>query len=102
MATVSTCTSRVTTRRCFLMSSRAEVPVDGSADFGLLSPVSAGTAAEAMTGDRAVVAAMVRAERALVWALVETKVAPPSAAAAAAMIDATEVDVRALALAATE
>jgi len=84
------------------MSSRAEVPADDAADLGLLSPVSTATAAEAMTGDRAVVAAMVRAEGALVRALVETKVAPPSAMAAAAMIDATEVDVRALALAATE
>jgi len=84
------------------MPSRAEVPADDAADFGLLSPVSTATAAEAMTGDRAVVAAMVRAEGALVRALVETKVAPPSAMAAAAMIDATEVDVRALALAATE
>ena len=84
------------------MSSRAEVPADGSADLGLLSPVSAGTAAEAMTGDRALVAAMVRAESALVQALVENNVAPFSATAAAAMIDATDVDVRALALAATE
>ena len=84
------------------MSLRAEIPADDSADLGLLSPVSAGTAAEAMTGDRAVVAAMVRAESALVRALVETKVAPPSAAAAAEVIESARADVRELALAATE
>ena len=84
------------------MSSRAEVPADDSADLGLLSPVSAGTASEAITGDRAVVAAMVRAESALVRALVETKLAPASATAAAEAIDAARADVRALALAATE
>lgn len=85
-----------------MISSRAEVPADDSADVGLLSPVSAGTAAGAMTGDRALVAAMVRAEGALVRALVETSVAPPSATAAAVTIDATDVEARALALGATE
>ncbi|HET6626635.1 MAG TPA: lyase family protein [Nocardioidaceae bacterium] len=83
------------------MSSRAEDFSD-VADVGLLSPVSAGTVAEAVTGDRAVVAAMVRAEAALVRALVETKLAPDGAAAAARAIDGADPDPRALALAATE
>ena len=53
-------------------------PADLPADVGLLSPVSAGTAVEALTGDHAVVTAMVRAEVALLHALVETGIAPPS------------------------
>ncbi len=84
------------------MSSRADDVSEQVADVGLLSPVSAGCVAEAVTGDRAVVAAMVRAESALVRALVETKLAPGSASAAATAIDGAEVDARELALAATE
>lgn len=53
-------------------------PADLTADVGLLSPVSAGTAVETLTGDHAVVTAMVRAEVALLHALVETGIAPPS------------------------
>ena len=45
-------------------------------DVGLLSPVSAGTVAESLTGDDAVLAAMVRAEAALLTALAASGVAP--------------------------
>ncbi|HET7355306.1 MAG TPA: lyase family protein [Nocardioidaceae bacterium] len=81
------------------MSSRAEDSAD-IADVGLLSPVSAGTAGERLTGDAAVVAAMVRAEAALVRALVDTGVASPAAAAAAETMARFSPDPRALALAA--
>jgi 3-carboxy-cis,cis-muconate cycloisomerase len=82
------------------MSSRAD---DGaSADVGLLSPATAGTTVESLTGDHAVVAAMVRAEAALVRALVEVGLAPASATAAADAIDAHPVDARTLALEAAE
>lgn len=81
-------------------------PADGAsgdaADLGLLSPVSAGTTGESLTGDRAVVAAMVRAEVALLHALVETGVAASDAAPAAETIAAVPLDVRGLATAATE
>jgi 3-carboxy-cis,cis-muconate cycloisomerase len=84
------------------MSSRADDPIPVAADVGLLSPVSAGTAVEAITGDAAVVAALVRAEAALVRALVETKLAPASAVAAARALDGAEINARELALTATE
>lgn len=70
------------------------------ADLGLLSPVSAGTTAEALTGDAAVAAAMVRAEAALLRALAATGIAPPVARDAAEVVAATSLDVRELALAA--
>jgi len=79
------------------MSARADDSAD-VADVGLLSPVSAGTAGERLTGDAAVVAAMVRAEAALVRALVDTGVAPPSAAAAAETMAGFSPNPRALAL----
>jgi 3-carboxy-cis,cis-muconate cycloisomerase len=69
------------------------------ADLGLLSPVSAATTVEALTGDAAVVSAMVRAERALLDALVSTGIAPPEAKG---LIDHVEIDARALAVAAVE
>jgi 3-carboxy-cis,cis-muconate cycloisomerase len=75
------------------MSSPAD-PAD-PADLGLLSPVAAGTEAEALTGDAAVVAGMLRAERALLDALVATGIAPPEAGG---LLDHTRVDVRSLAL----
>lgn len=81
------------------MSSHPEDPAD-PADVGLLSPVSAGTAGERLTGDAAVLAAMVRAEAALVHALVETEVAPPAAKAAAEAVAGFAADPRAVALAA--
>ncbi len=59
---------------------------DDTADVGLLSPVSAGTAAESLTSDRAVAHAMVAFERALAEVL--DREAPAS----------TELDIRALAL----
>ncbi len=84
------------------MSSRAEDDRDEPADVGLLDPVTVGTAGESLTSDRALVAAMIQAEAALVRALVETGVAPASAAAAADTVDSCRIDVRALALAAGE
>lgn len=82
------------------MSSRAE---QGSpTDVGLLSPVSAGTTAEALTGDAALVAAMVSTEAALVRALVETGIAPASASSVAERIEEVDLDARELALAAVE
>ncbi len=72
------------------------------ADTGLLSPVVAGTAVERLTGDRAVVAAMVRMEAALLRALVSTGLAPDELTGAADVIAAVEPDVRGLALAAVE
>ena len=72
------------------------------ADLGLLSPVSAGTAGEALTGDKAIVDAMVRAEAALLRALVAVGLAPDSALATADVLAATDVDVRRLAVDAVE
>ena len=72
------------------------------ADVGLLSPVSAGTTAETLTGDRAVVAAMLRAEVALMRALVKTAIAPSEVESAADRLEAVELDARELAVAATE
>jgi 3-carboxy-cis,cis-muconate cycloisomerase len=69
-------------------------------DVGLLSPVWAGTTGEALTGDQAVVDAMVRAEAALLHALADTGVAPESARATAAKVAAVAADPRPLALAA--
>ena len=70
------------------------------ADVGLLTPVSAGTAAESLTDDQAVVAAMLRAEAALLRALVKAGVAPAEAGAAADAVAAvTEADVPARRLA---
>ena len=72
---------------------------DGSADVGLLSPVSAGTTVERLSGDRAVLAAMVRTEVALLRALVETGIAPPAAGAAADLVAGLpDLDPRRLAL----
>lgn len=70
------------------------------ADVGLLSPVYSGTAGERLTGDDAVASAMLRAEAALLRALVRTGIAPESAAPAAEAVDAHTPDVRALVLAA--
>lgn len=81
------------------MSSPAEHDHD-PADLGLLTPVSAGTAGEALTGDAAVVHALVQAEAALLRALASTGIAPESARAAADVVAATPVDARKLALAA--
>ncbi|HEU4511813.1 MAG TPA: lyase family protein [Nocardioidaceae bacterium] len=72
------------------------------ADTGLLSPVVAGTAVERLTGDRAVVAAMVRMEAALLRALVSTGIAPAEAAKSADAVASVDPDVRELALAAAE
>ncbi|GAB2759359.1 lyase family protein [Nocardioides pakistanensis] len=81
------------------MSSPAERDLD-PADLGLLSPVSAGTAAETLTGDAAVADALVRAEAALLRALAATGIAPPVARDAAEVVGATDIDVRELAVAA--
>lgn len=75
-------------------------PTDDSAavaDLGLLSPISAGTSAESRTGDEAVLRAMLRAEAALLRALVATGIAPASAEHAAATVASADIDTRALA-----
>lgn len=80
----------------------AAVPAgDDPADVGLLSPVTAGTVAETASGDAAVLAAMVRAEAALLRALVRCGIAPPEAETTAAHVAAARVDMRSLALEAT-
>ncbi|MGH3445337.1 MAG: lyase family protein [Nocardioidaceae bacterium] len=74
---------------------------DGAgADVGLLSPMTAGAAAEALTGDTAVVAAMIRTEAALLTTLGQTGIAPEGAGTAAHAVAATKVDAREIALAA--
>ena len=70
------------------------------ADVGLLSPVWAGTRAEELSSDDAVVRAMLRASAALMTALASSGVAPASVGAAAPAVAALEVDARELALAA--
>lgn len=74
----------------------ASDPPDGPADVGLLSPVSAGTAVEQLTGDHAVARAMLHVEAALLHALVRAGVAPAGLATDA--LDAVVVDPRTLAL----
>lgn len=69
-----------------------------AADVGLLSPVCAGTVAESLTGDRALVAALLRAEAALLTALAGAGIAPRSAGDAAAALADVPVDARSLAL----
>jgi 3-carboxy-cis,cis-muconate cycloisomerase len=71
-----------------------------SADVGLLSPVWAGTRAEELTSDAAVVRAMLRASAALLTALSSTGLAPASVGASAPLVESLEVDARDLALAA--
>jgi 3-carboxy-cis,cis-muconate cycloisomerase len=73
---------------------------DAVADVGLLTPVAAGTVGERLTSDRAVVAAMVRFESALLHTLVRHGIAPESAAPVADAIATTDLDPRTLALAA--
>lgn len=75
-------------------------PGNGS-DVGLLSPVTAGTTGEQCSGDDAVLTAMLRAEAALLRALVRGGLAPPHVEAAAETVASTRLDARALALAAT-
>lgn len=72
--------------------------MSSNADVGLLSPVSAGTAAEALTSDAALVSAMVRAEAALLRALASTGIAPAAVGEAADVVDTLEPDARRLAL----
>jgi 3-carboxy-cis,cis-muconate cycloisomerase len=67
------------------------------ADVGLLSPVTAGTRAEALTGDAELLAGMLRAETALLEALVSTGIAP-----AGVVLPEVDLDARALALDAAE
>ncbi len=67
-------------------------PADSSADLGLLSPVSAGTVAEQLTSDAAVLAAMVGFESALLAALGSAGIAPH------VELPPLAVDVRAVAL----
>src|SRR5699024_9720261 len=72
-----------------------------AADVGLLSPVTAGTAAETVSGDAAVLAAMLRAEEALVRALVRSGIAPAEVETTADNVAAARMDMRSLALEAT-
>ncbi|MBL1098261.1 3-carboxy-cis,cis-muconate cycloisomerase [Streptomyces sp. 205] len=72
---------------------------DSGADAGLLSPVRAGSAVEAATGDTAFVQAMLDAEAALTRALAEAGRAPADAArAVVAAARAERYDIRGLAL----
>ncbi|MER5433836.1 3-carboxy-cis,cis-muconate cycloisomerase [Streptomyces sp. NPDC002588] len=78
-------------------------PPDDLADVGLLSPVRAGTAVEAATGDRAWLQAMLDAEAALARAQASLGTLPREAAETITrMARADRLDVRALALAARE
>ncbi len=65
---------------------------DPAADVGLLSPVWAGTVAEAMTSDASVAGAMERFELAVASSLAELGLADP------VDLDEPDIDVRALAL----
>ena len=67
------------------------------ADVGLLAPAWAGTRAEALTADDAVVRAMLRGSAALLAALAATGVAPKSVGDAAHGVAALQVDARSLA-----
>jgi 3-carboxy-cis,cis-muconate cycloisomerase len=69
-------------------------------DVGLLAPGWAGTSAESLTSDDAIVRAMLRAEAALLSALAATGLAPGSVGEAADGVAALHVDARELALAA--
>lgn len=80
---------------------RAPDPRQDPADVGLLSPVWAGTVAEALTGDHALLDAMLRAEAALVRAQVRAGRAPAPIAEVADRVEAAQLDVRDLAVAAT-
>jgi 3-carboxy-cis,cis-muconate cycloisomerase len=58
----------------------------------LLSPVWAGSRAEAMTGDAALIGALVRCEAALIRALVRVGIAPTSALESASYVEQVSVD----------
>ncbi|NLU73973.1 3-carboxy-cis,cis-muconate cycloisomerase [Streptomyces sp. HNM0575] len=78
-------------------------PSDADPDTGLLSPVRAGTPAEAATGDRAWLQAMLDAEAALARAQARLGTVPESAAAAiTAAAGADRFDLRQLAVQARE
>ncbi|MFI6687390.1 3-carboxy-cis,cis-muconate cycloisomerase [Streptomyces sp. NPDC050485] len=71
----------------------------GSGDVGLLTPVSAGSPAEAATGDRAVLRAMLAAEAALARAQAAVAAVPERAASAVTQAAGSDCfDARALAL----
>ncbi|MEW1903853.1 3-carboxy-cis,cis-muconate cycloisomerase [Streptomyces sp. NPDC086147] len=75
----------------------------GVADLGLLSPVRAGSAVEAVVGDVAWLQAMLDAEAALARAQARLGTVPPGAASViTSLARAEELDVRAVALAARE
>ncbi|HET8716467.1 MAG TPA: lyase family protein, partial [Nocardioidaceae bacterium] len=73
-----------------------------AADVGLLSPATAGSAAESLTGDAAVLSALVRAEAALLRAQASVGLLPASATVLADRVEAARpgLDPRVLALAA--
>ncbi|GAA0955222.1 3-carboxy-cis,cis-muconate cycloisomerase [Kribbella koreensis] len=68
---------------------RPELP---GGDFGLLSPVWAGSRAESLTGDTALVRSMVAAEAALIRALIQVGLAPTSAEEVAAQVEAALIE----------
>lgn len=78
------------------MASSADHPED-AADVGLLSPVTAGTAVEAITSDAAVLSTLVRVEAALSAALASTGVA--NTGSAEVLSGSAGLDARDLALA---
>ncbi|MGW6281268.1 lyase family protein [Kribbella sp. NPDC055071] len=65
---------------------------DKSGDFGLLSPVWAGSRASVLTSDAALVGALVRCEAALIRALVQVGIAPTSALEVASYVDGVLID----------
>lgn len=81
-----------------MTSSRDDGPPAEAADVGLLAPVQAGTAAEALTSDAAVLEALVEVEVSLLEALVDAGVAPAPAAQAADRLRAVSLSPRQLAL----
>ena len=81
-----------------MTSSGDDRPATESADVGLLAPVLAGTSAEALTSDPAVLGALVEVEASLLEALADTGVAPDSVATAADRLRSLTVSPRKLAL----
>lgn len=73
-------------------------PESRAGDLGLLSPVWAGSRAESMTDDAALLDALVRGEAALIRALVQTGIATASTEALAAHLAQVSIDPRGLAV----
>lgn len=80
------------------MSPRTDATGASTADWGMLSPVWAGTVAESLSSDDAVLRAMLRTEAALLKVLASTGIAPAAVGDAAHSVAALRFDVRSLAL----